>query len=136
MSLYIIFLIIWIKRKVHFTHLWFGLFTNCLSVVSKLTLYLPEVLYINYLLTSVTHVGLPLKPKQNKNHSFSLVLVTDFPLWNSHASPYTWDFGILALGFVMTIIPYFSFLCCEWLDLIIEFVRVSARSKFMLFFLK
>ena len=116
-------------------------------MVLKLTFYLPKVLYVNYLLTSVTHVGLPLKTKQNKNLSISLTLDTDAPHRNFHAGPhaissthrdshagphvippphrnsqvgpYTWDFGIVALGFSMTIIPYFSFLRCDgWIPLL------------------
>ena len=36
------------KGKVHFTYMWFSLFTLCLSVVSNLTLCLSEVLFFNF----------------------------------------------------------------------------------------
>ena len=66
-----------VRGNVHFIHLWFGLFTSCLPVISKLILCLPEVLFLYPHLTAV-------KTKQNKTHSvlcFSLTLVTISPHW-------------------------------------------------------
>ena len=57
--------IIFKRKKIHFIHQWFGLFTNCLPLVSKLTLYPLEVLFVNSCYKNLT--PLTLNTKQNKN---------------------------------------------------------------------
>ena len=42
------------KGKVHFIYLWFGPFTSCLPVISKLTLCPLEVLFVNFCYSHLT----------------------------------------------------------------------------------
>ena len=60
------------KRKVHFTHLWFGLFTLYLLVISNLTLCLPEYHFLPSVTYSLTAINInKIKTKENKNSQLS-----------------------------------------------------------------